>query len=82
MPNRRAKEKRLKKDAGRARWGQFFRNGSGGGAGGGGGGGGAKEGGGRSSKIGDLKDDLVINFPGTIHHQLEKITLKLTWITY
>jgi len=56
--NRRAKEKRLKKDAGRARWGQFFRNGSGSGNNGTNG-----KDGGRSSKIDDLKDDLVINFP-------------------
>ena len=58
MKHRRAKEKRLKKDAGRARWGQFFRNGSGSGNGGANG-----KDGGRSSKIDDLKDDLVINFP-------------------
>lgn len=40
--NRRAKEKRLKKDAGRTRWGQYFsrniKHGPGGGAGSGGGG--------------------------------------------
>ena len=58
--HRRAKEKRLKKDAGRARWGQFFRNGSGGS---GGSGSGSKEGGRSSSKIDDIKDDLVLNFP-------------------
>lgn len=52
--HRRAKEKRLKKDAGRARWGQFFRNGSSGTTN-------NKEGG-RSSKIEDVKDELALNF--------------------
>lgn len=55
--NRRAKEKRLKKDAGRARWGQYFRNG-----GSNGGTLGVNKDGSRASKIEDLKDDLIIGF--------------------
>jgi len=55
--NRRAKEKRLKKDAGRARWGQYFRNG-----GSNGGTIGVNKDGSRASKIEDLKDDLIIGF--------------------
>ena len=55
--NRRAKEKRLKKDAGRARWGQYFRNG-----GSNGGTIGVNKDGSRASKIEDLKEDLIIGF--------------------
>ena len=56
--NRRAKEKRLKKDAGRARWGQFFKNCNGTGVVSGP----TSKDGSRSSKLDDLKDDLGINF--------------------
>lgn len=54
---RRAKEKRLKKDAGRARWGQYFRNGNGTAGNGG-------KDGSRTSKLEDMKDDLIIGFSG------------------
>ena len=57
ISRRRAKEKRLKKDAGRARWGQYFRNG-----GTNGGTIGINKDGSRTSKIEDLKDDLIIGF--------------------
>ncbi|XP_046449352.1 LIM/homeobox protein Lhx3-like isoform X1 [Daphnia pulex] len=60
--NRRAKEKRLKKDAGRARWGQYFRNG-----GSNGGTLGVNKDGSRASKIEDLKDDLIIGFSSGRH---------------
>ncbi|KAK4028230.1 hypothetical protein OUZ56_017510 [Daphnia magna] len=59
--NRRAKEKRLKKDAGRARWGQYFRNGNGTGGSNGGSIGVSKDGI-RASKIEDLKEDLILGF--------------------
>lgn len=57
--DRRAKEKRLKKDAGRARWGQYFRNGN---AGSNGGTIGVGKDGSRASKIEDLKEDLILGF--------------------
>lgn len=59
--DRRAKEKRLKKDAGRARWGQYFRNGNGTGGSNGGSIGVSKDGI-RASKIEDLKEDLILGF--------------------
>ncbi|KAI9563370.1 hypothetical protein GHT06_010831 [Daphnia sinensis] len=64
--NRRAKEKRLKKDAGRARWGQYFRNGNGTGGSNGGTIGVGKDGS-RASKIEDLKDDLILGFSSGRH---------------
>lgn len=56
--SRRAKEKRLKKDAGRARWGQYFRNGNGSGTNGGA----IGKDGSRTAKLEDMKDDLIIGF--------------------
>lgn len=55
---RRAKEKRLKKDAGRARWGQYFRNGNGNVSNTGI----VNKDGNRTSKMEDIKDDLLIGF--------------------
>ena len=57
---RRAKEKRLKKDAGRARWGQYFRNGNG--ATNNGGSIGIAKDGSRTTKMEDMKDDLILGF--------------------
>ena len=78
--NRRAKEKRLKKDAGRARWGQYFRTGLKssspvqGSAGGGGGNGGER---GRDS---DRDSELELDYNNRKFFPRSRLHVNNQWI--
>lgn len=60
MKFRRAKEKRLKKDAGRTRWSQYFRS---------------MKGGGSPSKLLD-KDDLKVDLDSFSHHGNKNLKIR------